>query len=215
MFGDNKNLIIVSCITLSLLGTLIVLLLVDIPYVNSYSIKTILSKHDEIIEKEAELVNEKGAYENLNKTLETTKASYNKEKSKYEAISDETINIIKDANTEENYSIEYMWIKLGNYARKHNLSLVMVEPGNNAGGENTQTADQSVVANNNTKNTTTSQAGVLKIQITGSYIDLSDFVFEVENDDELKFKLDNIAMECVSGTTIKTTFDVKNMLINK
>ena len=38
-------------------------------------------------------------------------------------------------------------------------------------------------------------SGVLQIQVTGSYLDLSDFIFEVENDDELNFKLDNILME--------------------
>ena len=37
----------------------------------------------------------------------------------------------------------------------------------------------------------------------------------IENDTELRFKLDNISMEYVSGTTIKTTFDVKNMIIKK
>ena len=55
----------------------------------------------------------------------------------------------------------------------------------------------------------------MKIQLQGSYIDISDFIFEVENDDELKFKLDNIRIEYVEGTTIKATIDVKNTIIVK
>ena len=43
----------------------------------------------------------------------------------------------------------------------------------------------------------------------------SDFIFEVENDTSLRFKLDNISMDYVQGTTIKTTFDVKNITVNK
>ena len=46
-------------------------------------------------------------------------------------------------------------------------------------------------------------------------MNVSDFVFAVENDNELKFKLDNISMEYLSGTSIKATFDVKNMIIKK
>lgn len=38
---------------------------------------------------------------------------------------------------------------------------------------------------------------------------MSDFVFEVENDKELRFKLDNMEVTYVSGTTIKAKFNVK------
>ena len=55
----------------------------------------------------------------------------------------------------------------------------------------------------------------MKIQVKGSYMDISDFIFEVENDKALRFKLDNISIEYVSGTTIKANFDVKNLIIKK
>lgn len=206
--NENKKIIIISVITVVLIGLLVCMIFVDIPLLGSSSIESIIAMHDNLISKEAELVTEQNGYQQTLSRLETVKQNYQTEKSKYDAISDETINIIKESNTEENYSLEYMWIKLGNYAKKNNLTLVMVEPGNSS---NTGTADQSVVSNS----TQTSSSDVLKIQVTGNYIDLSDFIFEVENDEELKFKLDNISMEYVSGTTIKTTFDVKNIIITK
>ena len=220
MTQETKKIIILSSIALVLFSMLVVVLTVDIPLLGVYSVKTALQKSEEIEIKEAELVSEQVTYNNLKNTLESAKNSYSKEKTKYEAISEETINIIKESNTEENYSLEYMWIKLGNYAKRNNLSLVIAEPGNtyevpSEDSSSTTTEDASVVEKNDNTPTTNSNNGVLKIQVTGSYIDLSDFIFEVENDKELKFKLDNISMEYVSGTTIKTTFDVKNIVITK
>lgn len=222
MLEQNKKIIIASFISLVLILLIVGLVMKDNSFLKTSSIKTILSKKEEIAEKEADLVKEKNTYNTLYKNLETAEASFEKEKAKYDAISDDTISIIRESNTEENYSLEYMWIKLGNYARKNNLSLIMIEPGNS----NSQTAakqnveEQSVVEEDKKgtdTNTTSSNnsSGVLKIEVTGSYMDLSDFVFEVENDNELKFKLDNLSMTPVSGTTIKTTFDVKNIIINK
>ncbi|MEG0872568.1 MAG: hypothetical protein RSG48_01190, partial [Clostridia bacterium] len=70
--------------------------------------------------------------------------------------------------------------------------------------------------NINKPNTDKSNADtVFKIQVSGSYIDVSDFIFEVENDKDLRFKLDNISIEYVSGNKIKANFDVKNLSIKK
>ena len=138
-----------------------------------------------------------------------------------------------------------MWIKLGNYAKTNNLGIVLVEPGGTQGSTDTSTnttttpATKSTSETNTNTTTTTSDTtntttdvpsanidgetsdetqdseNILKIQVTGSYINVSDFIFEVENDKDLKFKLDNISIEYVSGRTIKATFDVKNTIILK
>lgn len=217
---EEKNKIIgVMVIILVTIALLIWLVMADIPFLGTSSIKTVIEQHDEIANKEAELLAKQNEYKSLNTNLDNLKKSFQTEKSKYEAISEDTIHIIRESNTEENYSLEYMWIKLGNYATKHNLTLIMVEPGNsgtlNKEGEQTNSSsnENSVVEKEGNQNSGSSE--YLQIQVTGNYIDLSDFVFEVENDEELNFKLDNILMEYVSGTTIKTTFDVKNIIIHK
>lgn len=138
-----------------------------------------------------------------------------------------------------------MWIKLGNYAKKNNLEIVMVEPGgkqitntnnnsSNSGSSTdntdsnstttTTTTTSSSTTNNSTNSSTntssdtsasTSSSSALKIEVKGSYMNISDFIFEVENDTSLRFKLDNISMDYVKGTTIKASFNVKNIVINK
>ncbi len=236
MFGGFKKTIIISVIDVLIILFIVLLTLVDINIgpIHLSSIKSIKVQHDKVKVAETELGVEQTLYEAALENLETQKDKYNREKTQYEAISDETVSIIREATAKENYSIEYMWIRLGNYAKSNNLSIILVEPGgsssiqsNNTSGE-TQTTpvtsdkvDGIQSANKDETNDeeddkpqdTTDKT--LKIQVAGSYMNVSDFIFQVENDNDLKFKLDNISIEYVSGTTIRATFDVKNMIIMK
>lgn len=232
MVEENNKIIAIIIVIFITLALTVTLMFIDIPALGTCSIKSIISQNSDLKKKESELAKLKSDYTLLDTTLETAKKSFDSEKAKYEAISEDTINVIKEMNTDENYSLEYMWIKLGNYALKNNLTLVMVEPGNTKGdlekqannsdstnsNEKSVTKDESVVASSENKeesNKTNSSSGVLQIQVTGSYMNLSDFVYDVESDTELKFKLDNIKMEKKDGTDVTTTFDVKNVIINR
>ena len=251
------------------------------------SIQGLIARKDDVLKKEQELTAQQKEYTQTLGKLTEAQNTFDKEKNKYEAISDETIEIIKEATTQDNYNMEYMWIKLGNYAKKNNLSLIVIEPGaddsaiskdattnnskstttttntttnstdankassnssstnntSNSNNSSTQTTSGTKTTSSSTSNQATTNSNqttsngstdltngtdsslqvedstkddtTMKIQLQGSYIDISDFIFEVENDDELKFKLDNIRIEYVEGTTIKATFDVKNTIIVK
>lgn len=253
------------------------------------SIQGLIARKDDVLKKEQELTAQQKEYTQTLGKLTEAQNTFDKEKNKYEAISDETIEIIKEATTQDNYNMEYMWIKLGNYAKKNNLSLIVIEPGaddsaiskdattnnsksttttntttnstdankvtsnssstnntsnsNNSNNSSTQSTSGTKTTSSSTSNQATTNSNqttsngstdltngtdsslqvedstkddtTMKIQLQGSYIDISDFIFEVENDDELKFKLDNIRIEYVEGTTIKATFDVKNTIIVK
>lgn len=259
MLEEYKKTIIFSSISVVILILIVVFCLVDISLgpIKISSISTILKQHTIITTAKNDLTTQQNLYKSAVSAQETEKKNFDSEKAKYDAISDETVNIIKEATAIENYSIEYMWIRLGNYAKTNNLSIVLVEPGgsSSAGSSTTGTgttttptsdttgtaatganlgttgtdatggagaAGSGTASANKDPNTATgnNSAGsgsnsVLKIQVSGSYMNVSDFIFQVENDKELKFKLDNISMEYVSGTTIKATFDVKNIIIKK
>lgn len=269
MTEDVKKLIIVSSVLVVLIALTVTLLLVNVnlKLINLGSIKELIAKHGEAIQAEENLKKKETEYKNAVSKVNSSKSSFDTAKAKYEAISDETINVIKEATTEENYNIEYMWIRLGNYAKKNNLTIVMAEPGgsftdsssapkdstnkstktttttttttknddtsstNNSSSSNSNSnSNSSSTKDTSTSNSTTSddissinqtakdandKNTLFKIQVSGSYLNVSDFVFEVENDKALRFKLDNISMDYVSGTTIKATFNVKNLVINK
>lgn len=264
--SNKKIIVFVAIIATSVILILIFTLLgaLFIP-----SVQNLIQKYGEAKKADTELSSAQDTYYSTVQKLEGAEEEYNKQKNKYNSISDETIDIIKEATTEESYNIEYMWITLGNYAKKNNLEIVLVEPGgtattntskdanssssnsnnattttttttttntNNTTANNTATTTNNTTTNNSTNsnatttnnnqtstdgtnstsdNTTSSSGSALKVQLTGSYMNISDFIFEIENDTSLRFKLDNISMDYVEGTTIKTTFDVKNVVVNK
>ena len=261
MFEEYKRTIIISIIDVIIILLIALLTLADINIgpIHLSSIKSIMAQDKKVKAAEAELDTAKTLYEAAVTGLESQKAKFEKEKGQYDAISDDTVNIIKEATAKENYSIEYMWIKLGNYAIKNNLSIVLVEPGgasdtssatttdSTESGETTSTPVSSssqattnqATTNQATDSTSQSSASdtvqsanksdddatdtdtsdangdkTLKINISGTYMNVSDFIFEVENDSELKFKLDNISMQ-PTGDGVSATLDVKSMIIVK
>ena len=262
---EKDNVKILICVILFLvfggLTVLFCMLDLNLGFMSTSSIEGIIAKREQLLNLEGKLESTESTYTNTKNKVETSKKAFTTAKNKYEAISDETIDLIKEATTEENYDIEYMWIKLGNYASVNNLKILLVEPGgtvtetttgdstktdasntktsttntnksssNNAStpaSSTTASTDASKAANtattaaventtaNNTTSSKTTDNTLLTVTLEGSYLNMSDFVFEVENDKELRFKLDNMEVTYVSGTTIKAKFNVKNVIMIK
>ena len=231
--SKNKLItLIVSCVVLILLLLLVTFMLIndsEVLGIKVSSIKTLLGLNEKINEATENYETEKTNYNSTIKKLETAKDEYAKEKTKYDAISQETIEMIKQSIKKEQYNIEYMWIKLGNYAKTNNLSIVLIEPGGSGSSSqeskvSDETSKSSVESSSDTKENIektstnspiTSSSDTLKVEITGNYLNISDFIYEVESDTELRFKLDNISMEYVGNNNIKATFDVKNLIMLK
>ena len=57
--------------------------------------------------------------------------------------------------------------------------------------------------------------GAIRIVVRGRYANVADFVYDVENDKELKFRLDNIKMSYKSNNQIEATFNVLNLQLKK
>lgn len=237
--------------------------------IKTLAIKDITKSKSNLEKANAALVAAGSTYSNKETELATTKTEYNAEKTKYEAISDQTISIIQDATKDEKYFIEYLWITLGTYAKSHSLSLTVIDPGSKASSDQSSTATNKTTtpgattptgttekaplvetieassatttttpattnsgattqaatnpatttktpsATNNAGSTTTAKSNVVSIQLKGNYLNIADFVFEVENDKTLRFKLDNISMKTSGGTDITASFEVKNLVIIK
>ncbi len=241
MISENtKKVLIVSLIALALLGlvALATLTNIDFKLFRFASISSLIEQREDLVKTQQQLQAQEKAYSTAITKNGTEQTAFTSEKNKYNAISDETIKIVKEATTQDNYSIEYMWIKLGNYASSNNLTIAMADPtttsvnvtdstsatsststsssssssSSSQSSNNTKSADTS---SDNSANSEASTDTLFTIQVSGSYLDVSDFVFEVENDKELRFKLDNISMDYISGTAIRAKFNVKNLTINK
>lgn len=159
--------------------------------------------------------------------LKRVQTSYDDAKRKYENLTPETINIVKEANKTEKYSIEYLWIRLGDYAKKHNVQIMIVDPestvvntaSGSASGNVTTDGNGAVVSASQDANGSTSmapQTNILKVQVVGSYINIADYIYVIENDSTLRFRLDNIKMESAGdGNKVRVSFGVKNLQIVK
>lgn len=174
--------------------------------------------------------------------LENAKKSFEKEKKEYEAISEETIANIKEVTKKEKYSLEYLWIRMGQYAKKYKVQVSLIEPGGNVveqtqqegkpqeqqtSGETTTTTPQDSTteqqptqgeqqAPQGEQQTTQNGAPTsnYRIDAIGDYDKIADFVYAIETDDTLRFKLDNINMQ-PSGSQVRAIFEIKNLEIIK
>lgn len=150
-------------------------------------------------------------YQATIKQLEGAATELSMKKAEYEeATKGATEEEIREASIDQEYSVEYLWSKLGNYATKNNLNLKLsIEP---TGVEN---------INN------------LSIKILGDYAGMTEFIERIENDDNLDFKVAKFKMnvekeqkfKCIDKLTMNTyeydikvlaaTFTVENIRIKK
>ena len=79
----------------------------------------------------------------------------------------------------EEYKIEFLWTKLGNYAKDENVEIkIDVTNSQIAGRYN------------------------LNFEVFGQYTDVTQFIYDVENDSKLGFKIEDFKMQ--SGGTVRT-----------
>ena len=198
------KLIILSVVLLVLIAliTLAMIFDVDLVLFKNLSIAGIQEKKmtvEDLIDKQAK---EETSNSNAKSELQKSKNAFDVAKENYENIDPSTIELVQEATKEENYFIEYLWIVLGNYATTNKVSINITTPG----------------ATNDTTNSSASSAAlknVVTITIEGRYANIADFVFDVENDKSLRFKLDNIQMIYSGNNKVKATFDVLSLSVLK
>jgi len=134
----------------------------------------------------------------FNKKIDELNSSSNnlkKAKQEYEAIANSyTEEEIKKASTVGEYKSEFIWVALGNYATVEGL---------------TGKFDLTESSNG------TPDAQDIMFTLIGSYSGITDFIYDIENDEELKFKIENF--ELVPGEqgveALQATFSVKDVSI--
>lgn len=191
-----KKLLILILIGLLLaLSIFIVLNGVEVGNINILSISGIQNKNNELDEKiqQASKLAEKD-YKQAVSTVEESAKKLQKEKKEYEeitAISSE--GDVQTANQIERYEIETLWVKLGNHATSEGAVMKM----------------DVVKGTNNTADTYN-----LKFTVTGSYISITDFISDIENDSTLGFKIEEFKMApTTNGEQLSATFVCKDIAI--
>lgn len=131
-------------------------------------------------------------YPNNIETLEETYDKYEIQKQKYEELSDIAGQDGENAYESKQYDIGYLWKIFGKYATSRNLNIGMDVQKNNGGNDNYYD---------------------LNFTVSGQYVNISQFITDIENNSDLYFRIYNFKMSG-SGETITSTFTVKDVNID-
>ena len=158
--------------------------------VSVLSVSDMQKQKQDLVLEEANLMIAKSQFDVATSNLLTAQNAYKTSRDKYNSITEDDIQTIKEATKEDHYYVDWLWIVIGEYAKNNNLTLKIIDP---------RAGEQA------------SNKGTVQINVIGRYQDIANFVFEVENDNELRFKLDNMSMTYNSDNKVSTTFDVLGM----
>lgn len=132
-----------------------------------------------------------GKYQNAESTLNQTAKTLENTRDEYESATLLTASTGNSYITQsEKYEIEFLWTKLGNYAKDENIEIKINVT------ENTEYA-----------------AYDLNFTATGSYVGVTDFIYDIENDSKLGFKIENFAMVS-DAAGVQATFKCTGININ-
>lgn len=165
--------------------------------VNGYStVASLSAKKTELLAK----LNEKNVTEfnakkdNLQKVVD----DYNTKKAEYDRLVQEgKIDNNSIHNTLDLYEIDYLWTKIGNYATKEDVELQI---------DLTKSATSTSIS-------TEYIMCDLTFNVTGEYIAITDFLFDLEGDDSLRFEINDFVMQ-KGGQNLQATFIVKDVPID-
>jgi len=224
MMGRYSKLIWLSVILLAIIAAITLAMTMDMDFMffKNLSIAGIQEKQLVIESLMAKENIELGKNSGQKEQLQVSKNKFDVAKSEYESIDESTITIVQDATKEVKYFIEYLWIVLGNYATANKVEIDIHTPGSTISEpvketeDGTETNAYAIDTNSTISSgvTTSSNTGI-KISVKGRYANVADFVFDVENDKSLKFKLDNIKMDYAKDNKVLATFDVLSLAVLK
>lgn len=128
---------------------------------------------------------------NYNSALNKKQSAVNNfetSKAEYEDLAAEaSIEEIREANQIEEYFLDYLWMKIGTYANNSDIR-VLIDP--------------------------IYDAEIINFDVSGQYIAVINFIYDLENDPELAFNIDNLVMQGGSSAAVtKASFQVRNVKI--
>lgn len=121
-------------------------------------------------------------------SVETETLGFESKKLEYETLeANASEEEIAEANKKQEYLLDYLWIVIGNYANDNNVKFKM------------QTDDVNLRIN---------------FDITGSYVSIINFIYDLQNDENLRFNLNGIKLAgSTSEDTTKANFSVDGVTV--
>lgn len=115
-------------------------------------------------------------------------SNFDASRKEYEELAEKaSVDEVREANKKEEYFLDYLWMKIGTYANNSDIK-VLINPNYDA--------------------------ATIDFDISGQYIAVINFIYDLENDSELAFNIDNLVMQGGSSAAVtKASFQVRNVNI--
>lgn len=159
------------------------------------SISQIDSQNQELNRK-IEEINNLNDSEYPKKRSDLTTASNNMQNAKSEYLRYTNLSTnaeILEAMQEKSYKIEFLWTKLGTHAREQGVVLKFEITSSATGANNVND---------------------IKFTVDGTYTAITNFVYAIENDTDLNFRVENFKMvPYTSDIILEATFNVRNIIV--
>lgn len=190
----RKILIAILLVLLIVLAYFTIFQGISIGTINILSANGIIELNDDLTEKineantkiKNDLQNKKTELSDSINTLLENKESY------YRLANVSTDSQITEAQTEELYSIEYLYLRIGRHARNEGVNFRMdIMSGN-------------VSADSTVKN--------IAFTVEGQYVGIMNFVSALEEDSELAFRIDDFDL-LPYGENLQATFNIEGVRI--
>lgn len=183
----RKTLISILLVLSMILTILVIWKGIAIKNFHIYSIQDISDKNAQLTETINKANDATDKYTAELAKIKTDVAALSTAKKEYlDLVTISTDNEIAKATQTNTYTIEYLWSRVGNHATKEGVNLKM-------------DVTNSTLNNSEFKN--------LNFTVTGAYLALTQFIYEIENDSNLDFTIDKFDMTANSCTF--TVADVK------
>lgn len=122
-------------------------------------------------------------FETKKNSLNTAIEEYRQAKQQYENVVPTNLGTTTEVETAKDiYDIDFLWTIVGNYATEEGINLKFdVKKNTTSISSLNNTSSDYVVCD-------------LQFVITGHYINLTDFIYDIEDDDRLNFEINDFAM---------------------
>lgn len=160
-----------------------------------HSVQAIINKNAELDDNISTLgdrINRE--YAQAKSNLETSFSKLQREKQTYlDTIAYTTQEQIEAASQTEQYKLDYLWTTIGLYATNNNVVMKAELSYGSSGVPNQYN---------------------ISFTATGEYLSISDFVYDIEKDPSLGFRIEEFALVPYSENSLQATFIVKNIAID-
>lgn len=158
---------------------------------------------DDKIQKATELTTLN--YNTANKELNNSLTELQSKRKEYEnKVAQSTDEEVRKASTKEKHEIQFLWAQLGNYATKNGLKLTLDFRASSSGIENEKDLD---------------------FALEGSYRGITNFLYDLEDDQTLQFRIQNFKLlpvtitnnngeQVTTTSTLQAKFSVKELNVN-